>query len=122
MKPDVGIDPAGPARPESARRGLAVAAVGLALVAALPAAAAEPALQVSYSTDSYMTCDALQEEVARMDLIAAAQGASAALVRTARERKQKLGEILKKKSCAPAPAKTFGPDMYDLPGTAPGRR
>ena len=107
----------------AARRGMALAAVGLALSAvATPALAAEPPLQVAYSTDRYMTCEALQEEVARMDLIAAAPGSTAALVKTARERKQKLGEILKNKSCAPAPAKTFGPDMYDLPGTAPGKR
>jgi hypothetical protein len=109
------------------RRGMALAAVGAAFTAAVafaPAAlAAEtPLLQVSYSTDPYMTCDALQEEVARMDMIVAAQGATATLVKTARERKQKLGEILKSKSCVPKPAKVFGPDMYDLPGTAPGRR
>ena len=110
---------------ERGRRGVALATVGLALSVsglAASAAAAEPALQVSYSTDPYMTCDALQEELARMDVIVAAPGTTAALSRTARERKQKLGEILKRKSCAPAPAKVFGPDMYDLPGTAPGRR
>jgi hypothetical protein len=109
------------------RRGIALAAVGAALTAAVAfapdvLAAETPLLQVSYSTDPYMTCDALQEEVARMDLIVAARGASAALVKTARERQQKLGEILKTKSCGPKPAKVFGPDMYDLPGTAPGRR
>jgi hypothetical protein len=112
-----------PAQPS--RRGVALAAVGLALTAtgfAASAAAAEPVLQVSYSTDPYMTCDALQEEVARMDAIVAAPGATASLVRTARERQRKLAEILKGKNCAPAPAKVFGPDMYDLPGTAPGRR
>ena len=109
-------------RAESSRRGIALAVAGLALTAAALAPAAEPPLQVAYSTDRYMTCEALQEEVARMDLIAAAPGSTAALVKTARERKQKLGEILKNKSCAPAPAKTFGPDMYDLPGTAPGKR
>lgn len=136
MKPTVGTPPAdhlqpNPAAPSSAndsplaaRRGVALAAVGLALsVAAAGAMAAEtPALQVSYSTDPHMTCDALQEESARMDLIVADRGSSAALVKTASERKLKLGAILKTKSCKPAPAKTFGPDMYDLPGTAPGRR
>ena len=79
------------------RRGMALAAVGAAFTAAVafaPAArAAEtPPLQVSYSTDRYMTCEALQEEVARKDLIVAAQGATAPLVKTARERKLKLGE------------------------------
>lgn len=110
-------------RAEAGRRGVALAVAGLALtVAAVVAPAAETALQVSYSTDPYMTCDALQEEAARMDAVIAAKGATAALQKTARERKQHLGEILKKKSCAPAPAKSFGPDMYDMPGTAPVRR
>ena len=109
-------------RSEASRRGVALAVAGLALSAAVLAPAAEAPLQVSYSTDPYLTCDALQEEVARMDAIAAAVGAASSLVKTARERKQKLGEILKKKSCAPAPAKVFGPDMYDLPGTSSGRR
>lgn len=136
MKPTLETPPAdhlhqNPAAPSSvnetpfaARRGVALAAVGLALsVAAAGAmAAGTPPLQVSYSTDPHMTCDALQEESARMDLIVADQGSSAALVKTARERKLKLDAILKNKSCKPAPAKTFGPDMYDLPGTAPGRR
>ena len=54
-------------RAESSRRGIALAVAGLALTAAALAPAAEPALQVSYSTDPYMTCDALQEESARMD-------------------------------------------------------
>jgi hypothetical protein len=107
---------------QTSRRGVALAAVGLALSAAALAPAAEVPLQVSYPTDPHMTCDALQEEVARMDAVIAAKGAPAALIKTARERQQRLGEILKKKTCAPAPAKTFGPDMYDLPGTAPGRR
>jgi hypothetical protein len=112
-------------RTESNRRGIALAAVGLAMTAATlatVAAAAEAPLQVSYSTDPYMTCDALQEESQRMDAFLAAKGATAALLKTARDRKQHLGEILKGKSCAPAPAKTFGPDMYDLPGTAPVKR
>lgn len=109
-------------RAESGRRGVTLVVAGLALAAATLASAAEPALQVSYSTDPYMTCDALQEESARMDAFLAAKGATAALLKTARDRKQHLAEILGKKSCAPAPAKNFGPDMYDLPGTAPVRR
>jgi hypothetical protein len=110
----------------ASRRGFGLAAAGLvlsaaALVPGAALAAEPPPLQVSYSTDPHMTCDALQEESARMDVILGT-GATAALARTARERKQRLGEILKNKSCAPAPAKAFGPDMYDLPGTAPVRR
>lgn len=107
---------------ESGRRGVALAVAGLALTATVLASAAEPTLQVTYSTDAYMTCDALQEEAARMDAFLAAKGATAALLKTARDRKQHLAGILKNKSCAPAPAKNFGPDMYDLPGTAPVRR
>ena len=110
---------------EATRRGATLATFGLVLSAAglvSAARAAEVPLKVSYSTDPYMTCDALQEEAARMDAIVAAPGATAALIKTARERQRKLGEILKNKSCAPAPAKVFGPDMYDLPGTTPGRR
>ena len=107
---------------EATRRGITLAAVGLALSAAALAPAAEAPLQVSYSTDPYMTCDALQEESARMNTILAVPGTTAAVGKTARDRKLRLAEILKKKSCAPAPAKNFGPDMYDLPGTAPVRR
>lgn len=53
-----------------------------------------------------------------MDAIIAEKGTAAAVMQTARDRKQRIGAILKSRSCAPAPAKVFGPDMYDLPGTA----
>ena len=106
------------------RRGVTLAALGISIAAPAWVAAAEPAsLQVAYSTDPYLTCDALVEEMARMDAIVAAEGMPAAIIRTARERKKRIGGMLQaKKGCAPAAAKTFGPDMYDLPGTAPGKR
>jgi hypothetical protein len=104
------------------RRDLAWVALGLSLSAPAVALAQEPPLQLSYSTDPYMTCDALQEEIARMDAIIAAKGTSAAVAKTATERKQRIKGILGTKNCAPAPAKVFGPDMYDLPGTAPPKR
>jgi hypothetical protein len=105
---------------DTIRRGLMWTALGLPMAApGLVAARDVPTLQVSYSTDPYLTCDALQEEIARMGAIIAAKDASPALVKTARQREKRLQKILQeKRNCAPAPAKEYGPDMYDLPGTA----
>lgn len=115
--------------PSPLRRSLLGAALGgvvLAVPAALAAAEAQklPPLQEAYSTDPYMTCDALEEEIARMGTIIVADGTPPDIVKTAQNRARRLRAILKsKESCEPAPPKEFGRDMYDLPGTAaPPRR
>lgn len=93
-----------------------VLGLSLALVltsAAAHAAPSEPALQASYSTDRFLTCDSLAEEGKRMDFFITTKGVDAATVKTAKERKQIISGILKEKTNCAKQAKDFGPGMYD---------
>ncbi len=92
---------------------LCIAAACLGLLAPGAAWAQASELQVSYSTDSYLTCDSLNDEIARMDAIIAQRDSSARLIKTANERKKALKAILQTKTCGPAKAKDFGPGMYN---------
>jgi len=80
---------------------LAAAALGLCLVAT--GAAAQAPLQVSYSTDAYLTCDSLKDEIARMDAMIAVKGASQGTIKVARERKAVIAGLHKTKGCDGAP-------------------
>jgi hypothetical protein len=85
---------------------LAMAVGGLCMTAPCVAAAQEAPLQVSYTTDNYLTCDSLKDELVRMDAIIALRPA-AAVVKTATERKALIGGLFKTKGCATAkPAET----------------
>lgn len=97
----------------SSSRRLCIAAASLALLAPAAAAAQTAELQVSYSTDNYLTCESLNDEIVRMDAIIAQPGVSSRLVTTANERKKALRAILKAKTCKPAKEKDFGPGMYN---------
>ena len=83
---------------------LAVAAAIGGLFAAGPALAAAPQeapLQVSYTTDNYLTCDSLKDEQARMNAIIALRPA-APVVKTATDRKALIDGLYKTKGCANA--------------------
>lgn len=93
--------------------GLGLALSIAASVVAHAAAPSEPALQASYSTDRFLTCDGLVDEAKRMDFFLTAKGVDAGTVKTAKERKQLIGSILKEKTTCAKQAKDFGPGMYD---------
>lgn len=92
---------------------LAAAVAFAAPVAPAFAASGEPVLQASYSTDKFLTCDALADEGKRMDFFITTKGVDAATVKTAQERKKIIGAILKEKTTCAKQAKDFGPGMYD---------